>query len=137
MAHVPKLDEAQVVALVDRARAAQPAWAALGFRERAGLMLDLRAWVVKNRKQVAEALMAEAGKTFEDGLVEVTYACEALGFWAKKAEKYLKDKRMRPQDAAAARPHDHHALRAARRHRRDRAVELPASCSASATSSRR
>src|SRR4051794_4821793 len=95
VASVPKLDAAEVEALVDRARAAQPAWAALGFKARGALMRDLRAWLVKNRKKVAEVMMLEGGKPFEDALVEITYACEALGFWAKNAEGYLHERKMR------------------------------------------
>jgi acyl-CoA reductase-like NAD-dependent aldehyde dehydrogenase len=99
VANVPSLDMADVEALVARARAAQPAWQALGFKERGNLMLDLRAWLVKNRKKVAEALVAEAGKTYEDGLIEVTYSCEALGFWAKQAPRYLRDEKLKPRTA--------------------------------------
>jgi acyl-CoA reductase-like NAD-dependent aldehyde dehydrogenase len=96
VAQVPKLDDAGVAALVDRARAAQPAWAEAGFKERAGLMLDLRSWLVHERRKVAQALMDEGGKTFEDALVEITYTCEALGFWARQAQRCLRDERMRP-----------------------------------------
>ena len=97
VAQVPSLDEGQVAALFDRARVAQPGWQALGFKARGELMLDLRAWLVKERKLLAEALISECGKTYEDALVEVTYACEALGFWAKRAERYLRDERITPR----------------------------------------
>ena len=94
--HVDDLDAAQVAALVDGARAAQPAWEALGFDRRAELMRDLRGWLVANRKRVIETLVAEGGKTPEDAMLgDLWYVCDALGFWGRKAEKYLADERVK------------------------------------------
>jgi acyl-CoA reductase-like NAD-dependent aldehyde dehydrogenase len=93
---VPSLDGDQTRDLVRQARAAQPAWAELGFKGRGELMRDMRRWLVQNRKRVIQTLSDENGKTYEDGQLEVLYCADALGFWAKKAPKWLADEHARP-----------------------------------------
>jgi acyl-CoA reductase-like NAD-dependent aldehyde dehydrogenase len=96
IASVPNLDTAGVKALVERARAAQPAWEALGFEGRAEVMYELRRWVVDNRDRVAKTLSEENGKPPDEALLtEIFYVCDSLGFWAKKGPKYLADERVR------------------------------------------
>jgi acyl-CoA reductase-like NAD-dependent aldehyde dehydrogenase len=96
VAEVPSLSREDVLALVERARAAQPGWEALGFRGRGALMRDMRRWLVQNRRRVIKTLSDENGKPFEDAQLEVFYCADALGFWAKKAPKWLGDERERP-----------------------------------------
>jgi acyl-CoA reductase-like NAD-dependent aldehyde dehydrogenase len=94
--HVDDMSAEQVRAIVERARRAQPAWEALGFDARADVMLALRHWLVQNRGRVIDLLVGENGKTREDALLaELFYVCDALGFWAKNAAKYLADERVR------------------------------------------
>src|SRR4051794_22092792 len=94
--YVDALDAAQVAALVDRARAAQPGWEALGFEGRAAMLRDLRTWFIENRDRVIDMLVKEGGKTPEDAmLADLWYVCDALGFWGKKASKYLGDERVK------------------------------------------
>jgi acyl-CoA reductase-like NAD-dependent aldehyde dehydrogenase len=85
-----------VIDLVERARRAQPGWEALGFDGRADVLRDLRQWLVKNRTRVLETLVAESGKPWVDAQLELYYVADALGFWGKKAKKYLADERPRP-----------------------------------------
>jgi acyl-CoA reductase-like NAD-dependent aldehyde dehydrogenase len=102
IAHLPDLDAAAVKALVDRARAAQPEWAAKSFDERAKYMFRFRKWLVDNRERVARTVMDETGKTREDAfLADVFTTADACGFWAKKAEKYLADEHVRSSNAFA------------------------------------
>jgi acyl-CoA reductase-like NAD-dependent aldehyde dehydrogenase len=94
--YVDDMDSAQVSSMVDRAREAQPAWEALGFDGRARVLLALRHWFVQNRDRVLDLLVKENGKTREDALLsELFYVCDALGFWAKQAPKYLADERVK------------------------------------------
>src|SRR5918911_4666722 len=96
IAHLPDMDPAQVKALVDRARAAQPAWAEKSFDERAEYMFRFRKWLVDNRERVGRTVCDETGKTREDAFIaDVFTTADALGFWAKKAEEYLGDERVR------------------------------------------
>jgi acyl-CoA reductase-like NAD-dependent aldehyde dehydrogenase len=94
--HVPDLDKEQVGELVARARAVQPAWNALGYDGRGQIMLAMRRWMVDNRERIIRTVCEENGKTWEDAqLGELVYNLDALGFWAKKAEKYLADEKVR------------------------------------------
>jgi acyl-CoA reductase-like NAD-dependent aldehyde dehydrogenase len=94
---VPSMSADEVETLVARARAAQPVWNSLGFKGRAALMRRFRRWLVRNRERVLDTITAESGKTREDAqLAELVYAADALGFWAKHAEKFLADRKMRP-----------------------------------------
>jgi acyl-CoA reductase-like NAD-dependent aldehyde dehydrogenase len=71
VAEVPSLSREDVIGLVDRARAAQPAWEALGFRGRGALMRDMRRWLVQNRRRVIKTLSDENGKPYEVDLMLV------------------------------------------------------------------
>jgi acyl-CoA reductase-like NAD-dependent aldehyde dehydrogenase len=94
--HVDDMTPTQVEAAAERARRAQPAWEALGFDGRAEVMYDLRWWIVQNRDRILDLLMKENGKTREDALLaEMFYVCDALGFWAKHAPKYLADEKVK------------------------------------------
>jgi acyl-CoA reductase-like NAD-dependent aldehyde dehydrogenase len=94
--YVDDMDAATVAAIVDRARAAQPDWEALGFEGRAAKLRELRSWLVTNRKRVIDVLVAEGGKTPEDAMLsDLWYVCDGLGFWGRKAPKYLADERVR------------------------------------------
>ncbi|PWU17268.1 MAG: succinate-semialdehyde dehydrogenase [Candidatus Rokuibacteriota bacterium] len=94
--HVDDMDPARVATIVERARAAQPGWEALGFEQRAAKMRALRWWLVTNRRRVIDILVAEGGKTPEDAMLgDLWYVCDALGFWGKKASKYLADERVK------------------------------------------
>jgi acyl-CoA reductase-like NAD-dependent aldehyde dehydrogenase len=94
--HVDDMPAEKVATLVERARRAQPSWEALGFDGRAEVMYELRRWLVQNRDRVLDLLVKENGKTREDAMLsEMFYVCDALGFWAKKAGKYLADERVK------------------------------------------
>ena len=94
--HVDDMTPEQVEALVERGRRAQPEWEALGFDGRGEVMRELRYWIVQNRDRVLDVLLKENGKTREDALLaEMFYVCDALGFWARHARKYLADERIK------------------------------------------
>jgi acyl-CoA reductase-like NAD-dependent aldehyde dehydrogenase len=96
IAHVPNLSPADVHEMAVRGRQAQPGWNALGFEGRTRILLRAQKWLLDNKERVIETIMSETGKTFEDAmLAEVSYGAGAFGFWAKNAEKYLADERVR------------------------------------------
>ncbi|HSD78893.1 MAG TPA: aldehyde dehydrogenase family protein, partial [Solirubrobacteraceae bacterium] len=96
VAAVPDLSPAEVAELAARARAAQPGWEALGFEGRARVMLRAQKWLADNADRVIETIVSETGKAWEDAqLAEVFYGAAAFGFWARNAEGYLKDERVR------------------------------------------
>ncbi|TMK38871.1 MAG: aldehyde dehydrogenase family protein [Actinobacteria bacterium] len=96
IATVPELSAEQVHELARRGRAAQPGWEALGFEGRARVLLRMQKWVLDNAERVVETIISETGKTYEDAqLAEISYAASAFGFWAKNAEEFLADERIR------------------------------------------
>ncbi|HEV2074617.1 MAG TPA: aldehyde dehydrogenase family protein [Thermoleophilaceae bacterium] len=97
ISRVLDMDADEVEELVRRARRAQPAWEALGFDGRAEVMYEARAWLVENRDRMLRTIMEETGKTREDAIVgDWSFVCDSLGFWAKRAPRYLKEERVRP-----------------------------------------
>src|SRR6478609_2552773 len=85
-----------VAAVVERARAAQPAWEALGYAGRGRILKRAQQWLLEHAEEVADTIVAETGKAREDALlVEVAYGANALGFWPRKAPKWLADERVR------------------------------------------
>jgi acyl-CoA reductase-like NAD-dependent aldehyde dehydrogenase len=93
---VPKMLPEDVAELVARARRAQPGWEALGFEGRARVLRRAQSWVVNNADRIIQTIVSETGKTWEDAqLAEVGYVAPAFGFWAKNAEKYLADERVK------------------------------------------
>src|SRR3954453_16656513 len=93
---VPLTPPQDVEALVQRARAAQPAWEALGFEGRGTLLKRAQKWLLEHADEVADTIVAETGKAREDALlVEVAYGANALGFWPKHGRKWLADEKVR------------------------------------------
>ncbi|MFL5843323.1 MAG: aldehyde dehydrogenase family protein [Solirubrobacteraceae bacterium] len=96
IAKVPDLSPEQVAEMAARARAAQPGWEAMGFEGRGRILLRCQKWLLDNAERVIETIVSETGKTWEDAqLAEISYGANAFGFWAKNAEKYLADERVR------------------------------------------
>jgi acyl-CoA reductase-like NAD-dependent aldehyde dehydrogenase len=96
IATVPIASPDEVRALVARARAAQPAWEALGFDGRGAVLRRAQKWVTDNQDRIVETIVSETGKTHDDALInEVGYAATAFGFWAKHASGYLADEKVR------------------------------------------
>ncbi len=91
---IENLGEAAVAALVERARTAQPAWAALGFDGRARVLQRAKAWMWEHRARFIDALIRETGKPYEEAQAEVVYAASALDFWARKAPEFLADEHL-------------------------------------------
>jgi acyl-CoA reductase-like NAD-dependent aldehyde dehydrogenase len=96
IASVPVVPPERVAELVARARTAQPGWEALGFDGRAAVMKRCQKWVSENSQRVIDTIVSETGKAYEEALVaEIGYAQAAFAFWAKNAEGYLAEERVR------------------------------------------
>ena len=95
-AQVPDLGREQVAEMARLARAAQPGWEALGFEGRGRVLLRMQRWVGDNAERIIRTIVSETGKTWEDAqLAEVNYALTAFGFWARNAEEYLAEERVK------------------------------------------
>ena len=92
---VPILDEAQVHALVQRARAAQPAWAARSQRERSRLIMRWRAEIARQAERVARLSAEETGKlVFEALVTDVQTTCDLAKWYARRAGPIMKRRRV-------------------------------------------
>ena len=86
---------------------AQPAWEALGYEGRGRILKRAQKWLLEHADEVADTIVAETGKAREDALlVEVAYGANALGFWPRKAPKWLADEKVRTLQPLRPRPPD-------------------------------
>jgi acyl-CoA reductase-like NAD-dependent aldehyde dehydrogenase len=96
IATVADLSPDAVAEMAARGRAAQPGWEAFGFEGRARVLLRAQKWLMDNAEQVVSTIVSETGKTYEDAtFAEISYGGGAFGFWAKNAERYLADERVK------------------------------------------
>jgi succinate-semialdehyde dehydrogenase/glutarate-semialdehyde dehydrogenase len=91
---VPRHTAADVTDAVQRARSAQPDWAALPFRQRAQVIIQFHDLLLKHRESLFDVIQSEGGKSRRDAFVEMfAVACEAR-FYAYHGGKYLKPRRI-------------------------------------------
>jgi acyl-CoA reductase-like NAD-dependent aldehyde dehydrogenase len=82
----------QVLAAVDRARAAQPGWAEFGLRRRIGVLREFQAQLYARKSEMAAAITREAGKPVAEALVtEVLVVLDATRFLIGNAWGLLRD----------------------------------------------
>src|SRR4051812_46573032 len=87
----PVATAAEMNAAVARARAAQPTWAALSFRNRARYILKARRVLYDRQDEIIRMLADETGKPrFEALSTEVLPTCDLMSHFAMKAEKILR-----------------------------------------------
>jgi acyl-CoA reductase-like NAD-dependent aldehyde dehydrogenase len=85
------MDRARVEAIVARARAAQPAWAATDFDQRRAVLRDLLEWIVEHQADICRAATRDSGKTLVDAAMgEVFPVCEKLRYTINQGERDLR-----------------------------------------------
>src|SRR3954471_16597954 len=78
----------EVRAAVRRARAAQPAWEARGFAERARIMRRALKILIRRQEAFMDVIVRETGRSrVETIMMEIFPACDSLSYHAKHAEK--------------------------------------------------
>lgn len=92
---LPEMDARQVAELITRARAAQPGWEAMGFDGRRRVLLNARAFMARNTDRFVQAIVKDTRKPYEEAQLEVLSGITSLDFWAKRAESYLSEQRVR------------------------------------------
>jgi acyl-CoA reductase-like NAD-dependent aldehyde dehydrogenase len=89
--------EKEIVAAVARARQAQSMWAAKSFTERSEPLLRLRDLLIDEQERLADIVTSESGKPRAEVYGnELFYICDAIGFWVKRAERFLRSQKIRP-----------------------------------------
>ena len=87
----------EVAAIVARARAAQPGWAAAPVGERVWAILRVRDYVAENAERLAEVIHRDNGKTRLDALAtEVLPAAMGASYYARHARRFLRPRRVAP-----------------------------------------
>jgi acyl-CoA reductase-like NAD-dependent aldehyde dehydrogenase len=93
---VPAASSADVAAVVARLRAEQPAWEELGPRGRKRWLLALQDWIFDNNDRIADVLQEECAKARVDASMEGPLVADTVGYYARRAEKFLAPERRRP-----------------------------------------
>ncbi|MGH0029508.1 MAG: aldehyde dehydrogenase family protein [Myxococcota bacterium] len=90
------MGEADVAQALERARKAQPAWAAKGFEERAAVMRRVVDLVLERQDRILETVIRETGKTETEAFgMEVFASLDSLTYYAKNAKKFLAPEKRR------------------------------------------
>jgi len=91
----PLHDAAEVAAAVDRARAAQPAWARLSYRERARFVLRAREIVLEQLEEIAKLISRETGKPVAEAIsMEIVPTLDLMHHFAENTKALLKRRRI-------------------------------------------
>ncbi|MCL4246768.1 MAG: aldehyde dehydrogenase family protein [Anaerolineae bacterium] len=93
---VPNLSAAQIAALAERVRAAQPEWENLGVRKRAHL---LRAWadlLWERRDEMVRIIRSETGKNKTGALSEIFGTDFTVTYYFHRAAHFLRPRRAQP-----------------------------------------
>jgi succinate-semialdehyde dehydrogenase/glutarate-semialdehyde dehydrogenase len=83
-------------AAVERARKAQPAWAALRPEERARYVERALGFLIERMERVIEIVVRESGKPATEALmIDIFAACDAMAYWSKHAPRLLRPRKQR------------------------------------------
>jgi len=99
---VPALDAAAVRARVDRLRAAQPGWEALGAEGRGAVIATYRDWLLDHHGELTDLLQAETGKVRHEAALEVSMAGDLLNYFARIAGDALATEQRKPHSVMGA-----------------------------------
>jgi succinate-semialdehyde dehydrogenase/glutarate-semialdehyde dehydrogenase len=92
LAELECASEEDVLRAIRRAKAAQPAWAELGVRQRIAIVREFQAGLNAKKSEIAEAITREAGKPIAEALVtEVLVVLDAARFLIDNAFPLLRD----------------------------------------------
>jgi len=83
---------------LESARKAQPAWAELGFEERARYLYRALDALVARQDEFAEVILRETGQARSEVLaMEILAGCDSLGFYARRTGEILRPRKQRMQ----------------------------------------
>ena len=95
LGRVPLASAEEVVEAVRRARAAQPAWADLSFKERARVILKARKIMLEQIEELATLISRETGKPVSEAMsMEVVPTLDAMHYFATHTAKLLRPQKV-------------------------------------------
>ncbi len=91
----PLMSAGEVAAAVDRARAAQHAWAKLSYRERGRVILRAREIVLEQLEEIAKLISRETGKPATEAIsMEIVPTLDLMHHFAENTQRLLDDRRI-------------------------------------------
>jgi acyl-CoA reductase-like NAD-dependent aldehyde dehydrogenase len=96
IANVPTDSPENVAEAVNRVRANQAEWEALGIEGRYHWLGKLRDWLLDNQDQVLDTMQRETGKVRADAENEPTYLADLINFYGARAARYIGEESVRP-----------------------------------------
>lgn len=93
LAELPEAGEADVAAAFERARSAQPAWAARPLRQRAAVLLRCHDLLLRRQDEILDLIQLETGKARLHAHEEVQAVAVAARHYGRKAPAYLRPRR--------------------------------------------
>lgn len=98
---VPDMSPAEVHAVAERLRGAQPGWQDLGFATRRVWLERYRDWLLDHEDELLRLVQQETGKAWGDlALGEIIPAVDVLNYYASRGERFLRPTRARPHSLA-------------------------------------
>ena len=99
LSHIDTYDCAnsdEISAVMTQAKIAQSQWKKTTLKERVELMHRVADVVIQQQDRIMDVVMRETGKPIQEAMaMEVFSAVDSLVFYAKRAEKWLSDKKIK------------------------------------------
>ena len=99
---IPVDSPEQVAATVQRVRANQPEWEAMGIEGRYHWLGKLRDWLLDNRERVLKTMQRETGKVRADAENEPAYLADLINFYGTRAAQFIGEESIRPHSPLLA-----------------------------------
>ncbi|MGY5205123.1 aldehyde dehydrogenase family protein [Nocardia gipuzkoensis] len=98
---VPDETAEAVAAKVRELRLYQPEWEAIGPEGRKVWLLKFQDWLIDNTDRLATVLQSETAKPRVDALIDPGFATDLIGYYARRAAKFLADDHPSPHSPLA------------------------------------
>ncbi len=98
---VPSESAEAVAAKVRELRLYQQEWEAIGPEGRKVWLLKLQDWLIDNTDHLADVVQSETGKPRVDALIDPSFGVDLLGYYARRAAKFLADEHPSPHSPLA------------------------------------
>ena len=93
---IPVVSPEAVATTVQRVRANQPEWEAMGIEGRYHWLGKLRDWLLDNEERVLDTMQAETGKVRADASNEPGYLADLINFYGTRAAGFIGEESVRP-----------------------------------------